>query len=64
MNTLKCPCQKCESRVVGCHATCNRYSEWKLLYQKAKSRFKNSNDAYEILARGKEKFKVKKIQRH
>ena len=26
---MKCPCYKCEERVVGCHIACERYLEYK-----------------------------------
>ena len=26
---MSCPCYKCEERKVGCHATCERYKEWR-----------------------------------
>lgn len=29
MRDMKVPCQNCESREVGCHATCERYKAFK-----------------------------------
>lgn len=26
---IKCPCKNCSRRVIGCHADCNEYKEWR-----------------------------------
>ena len=26
----KAPCRECKERKIGCHATCNAFSEWKV----------------------------------
>ena len=26
---MRCPCQDCGDREIGCHAKCERYKEWK-----------------------------------
>ena len=57
-----CPCKDCPDRVVGCHAICTRYDAWRDNYQASKK--KSSSDAYDLLAKNKEKYKVKKIHRH
>lgn len=57
-----CPCKDCADRKVGCHTACKRYDDWRLSLQANKG--KNSFEAYDLLAKNKEKYKVRKIHRH
>lgn len=31
---MRIPCQGCTDRVVGCHANCKRYQEWREWHKK------------------------------
>lgn len=32
-----CPCLGCGDRCVNCHSTCDKYKEWKVLQDKART---------------------------
>lgn len=34
------PCYECEDRAVGCHATCEKYINWRKEYDKLKKVYK------------------------
>jgi hypothetical protein len=38
---VKCPCQNCEFRKAGCHASCNLYSEWRKEKEREKQAAQN-----------------------
>lgn len=38
---MTCPCYKCESRYIGCHGKCEKYKEWRQIFEKeCKARLK------------------------
>ena len=63
---MKCgPCKGCEDRVIGCHATCERYIEWKMLVDLEREAMnEQSNLAGQITSAIREKwFKWKRYHR-
>lgn len=45
------PCRNCENREVGCHATCDRYINWKAEHIKSKrKRFEQKQTDYQYMA--------------
>lgn len=45
VNRVKCPCNNCSDRHESCHATCDKYLDWKVDY-----------DSYrEIVTKGKKR---------
>lgn len=37
MNTTKCPCKDCNDRYRACHASCEKYIEWRKAYDEWKA---------------------------
>lgn len=63
---MKCgPCKGCEERFIGCHATCERYIEWKALVDLEREAMnEQSNIAGQIASAVREKwFKWKRYHR-
>lgn len=63
---MKCgPCKGCEDRIIGCHATCERYMVWKEgLDLERELRKEQSNIAGQITSAFREKwFKWKRNHR-
>ena len=58
------PCKDCTERKANCHSWCEKYTAWKREVQEVKGRGNYSFEAYDLLSRGKNKYQVKKIQRH
>lgn len=42
---MKCPCNKCDDRFVGCHASCSDYKEWKLEQEKRNEKIRKEVEA-------------------
>ena len=42
----KCPCKGCDNRLVGCHALCPEYKNWKENYERIKA--ENTPQAHEL----------------
>ena len=38
---MKSPCYNCPDRELGCHASCNKYNDWRLKYTAAAQAIKN-----------------------
>lgn len=38
------PCRDCTERIVGCHSTCNRYSEWSAEHKRQKDEIRRKRD--------------------
>lgn len=50
------PCRNCENREVGCHATCDRYIEWKQAHiEKQRKRFAYKETEYQYMAIARER---------
>lgn len=51
------PCKGCQDRVIGCHATCERYMAWKELVDlEREARKQQSSIAYQITSAMHEKW--------
>lgn len=46
---LSCKCKDCESRKVGCHATCNDYADFKERLEEFNKRKKEAKLSYHLL---------------
>ena len=40
------PCRDCTERIIGCHSTCNRYSEWSAEHKRQKDEIRRKRDEH------------------
>ena len=40
---MKAPCYNCKDRELGCHSSCNKYSEYRSLTEKARDKQKEES---------------------
>lgn len=43
---VKAPCKGCEERHQGCHSSCPRYAEYKILHEVEKAQIQKEKDMY------------------
>lgn len=44
---MDCPCKQCEDRVIGCHAVCAGYKQWKRITEETKAQIEAKRAPYE-----------------
>lgn len=61
--TFSVPCKDCEKRVVGCHAVCKEYKEWRKKKDKEHKEYLEKNRAtieYEYYVKSKKRLNERK----
>lgn len=46
---MKTPCHNCEARTVNCHATCDKYKEFRAWVEQGKENAKSDRSFYQYL---------------